>query len=302
MLSGLATVTHRLLPYHRLWENLAYEQACSSAPGTFVDLEVGRTHYRERGEGEPVVLLHGFLYHSIMWDPIVPALAERYRTLAIDLLGWGWSARDDRRHYDYALYARQLLEFLDAMQIDQARLIGQSMGGGTLIRLASEHPDRVRCLVLVDPASLPNPLALAGRLFALPGVGELLIALGREAVVAKNLRDLWFYDPSSVTRDHVAAVAEPLRIRGSTWTLLDILRNLDFGCQSRQVEALAQTDVEVLLVWGRQDRAVPLSVGEQMHRMLPGSELVVIDQAGHTPHEEQPERFLEATLPFLARC
>lgn len=294
-----AALARKLLPIHKLSERLDYATACQDAPGEFVDLPIGRCHFIERGEGDPVLLIHGFLYHTIMWEPVAGTLSESFRTFTIDLMGWGYSERREDRDYDYRLYARQVLEFMDAKGLAKASIVGQSMGGGTAIRFACEHPDRVSKLVLVDPASLPNPVPLIGRIFALPLMGETLSVIGGDALRGANIKDLWFYRKELVTRDYVKAVTGPLRIKGSTWTLLNILRTLDFGSQTEQVNQLAELDIPTLIVWGREDKAVPLSCGQQMHRTWPKSELMVLDNAGHTPHEEYPELFLERVVPFL---
>lgn len=288
------------LPLHRLRERLDYNEACALAPGRFIDLPSGRCHYEEVGEGPPVLLVHGFLYSSFEWAPVMAQIGAAHRALAVDLFGWGYSERDERRLYDYVLYANQLLELMDALEIERAALIGQSMGGGTAIRFAVEHPDRVERLVLVDAASLPNPTPLVGRIFALPMVGELLLTTGGNAMIGRQLKDFWFYDKRHVTPEYVDRVARPLRIKGSSWTALAILRHLDFGSQEDLVTRLAGVDCPKLIVWGRQDKAVPLALGERMHEMLPGSELLILDEAGHTPHEEQPDEFLERVMPFLA--
>jgi len=296
----LSDLVRQVLPVHRLGESITMDAARASAPGAFVELPCGRCHYVQRGEQGPVVLLlHGFLYHGMMWDDVIGPLSEHARCYVLDLMGWGYSSRNEAIDYDYALYARQVLEFMDALGIERASLVGQSMGGGTAIRFAVEHRDRVERLVLVDPASLPNPLALTGRVFALPGVGEVVMGLGGDRVTAENLKQLWFHDPAHVTPAYVARVTAPLKIQGSTWTVLNILRRLDFGSQSEHVKLLARTDVPILLVWGREDRAVPFAVGLTMREMLPKATFVVIPHAGHTPHEEDPATFLAAAVPFL---
>jgi pimeloyl-ACP methyl ester carboxylesterase len=298
-LSRTAALARKVVPLHRLRERRSYVDGCRDAPGRFVDLPGGRCHYREAGSGQPVVLLHGFLYSTVMWDPVLEPLGREFRALSLDLFGWGYSSRHEGGHYDYQVYADQLRTFLDALGIERAALVGQSMGGGTIIRFAVQHPDRVERLVLVAAASLPNPPSLTARLFALPLVGEALMTAVPEITLERNLKKFWFRDPTLVTREYVERLGAPLRIRGSSWTALSILRTLDFGSQEALLGQLAELALPTLIVWGRDDAAVPLALGEQMHRMLPGSELLVLDDAGHTPHEEQPEAFLERVVPFL---
>jgi pimeloyl-ACP methyl ester carboxylesterase len=296
---SVVSVLRKILPVHRIRERTDYDTACRQAPGHFIDLPLGRCHYRAAGEGAPVVLIHGFFYHSIMWAPVTGGLSKAFRTLAIDLLGWGYSSRDETRDYNYPLYSEQLQQFLDAMGIEKVHLIGQSMGGGTAIRFACEHPDRVEKLVLVDAASLPNPMPLTAKIFALPLVGEILSGLGGNRLSGRNLKNFWFHRGDLVTPEYVEGVVGPLHIRGSSWTVLNILRTLDFGSQEEQVAALGDLDIPTLIVWGREDKAVPLALGEQMHAMMQGSELWVMEECGHTPHEEEPDLFVERVTRFL---
>ncbi len=297
-----AEIVRRLAPVHRLGEPLTWREAMQEAPGRLLHLPLGPCHLVEAGpeSGEPLLLLHGFLYHSVMWAGVQPSLAARgARAVAVDLLGWGYSGRNESMRYDYALYARQVLQVMDALGWERATLVGHSMGGGAAIRFAVEHPERVARLILVDPASLPVPLARVGRVLAWPGVGEAALALGAEALLEVNLKRFGFLDPSRVTPGYVAAVAAPLRIEGSSWTLLNILRELDFGSQQAQVEALGALEIPTLILWGARDRAIPLRVGLGFRDLLPRARFVVIDGSGHIPHEERPEAFLEEVAAFL---
>ncbi|MEE8372329.1 MAG: alpha/beta fold hydrolase, partial [Dehalococcoidia bacterium] len=144
------------------------------ATGKFIDLGGNSTHYVEKGEGEPVILVHGFFYDSYMWNKNIDALAKRFKVYALDLWGFGYSSRDPM-DYSYPLYADQLLGFMDALNIQKASLVGQSMGGGTCILFAVRHRDRVNKMILVDPAGMPNPLPLLGKMANLPKVGEFLL-------------------------------------------------------------------------------------------------------------------------------
>ncbi len=102
------------------------------ANGKFIELDGNTTHYIEKGEGDPVILIHGFFYDSYMWNNNIDVLAEKFKVYAIDLWGFGYSTREPM-DYGYPLYARQLDLFMDALNLPHASLIGQSMGGGTII-------------------------------------------------------------------------------------------------------------------------------------------------------------------------
>jgi pimeloyl-ACP methyl ester carboxylesterase len=126
------------------------------AEGRTVDLGGRRTHYVERGTGQPVVLVHGFNLDSSTWISNLDPLAARFRVIAPDLWGQGYSTRGPLE-WGYPLFCEQILTLLDALGIERASLVGHSMGGGTAALFARHHPERVAKLVLVDAAGIPAP-------------------------------------------------------------------------------------------------------------------------------------------------
>ena len=134
------------------------------AQGKFIDLDGRVTHYIEKGYGGPVILLHGFNYDTYLWEDNIDFLAERFKVYALDFWGHGYSTREPM-DYGYQLYAEQLLKFMDALGIQSASLVGQSMGGGTAILFSTQHRERVNRLILVDPAAMPQSMPLVGKFF-----------------------------------------------------------------------------------------------------------------------------------------
>ena len=171
------------------------------AQGKFIDLDGRMTHYIERGDGEPVILLHGFNFDTYLWGGNIDFLAERFKVYALDFWGFGYSTREPM-DYGYQLYAEQLLKFMDALGIQGASLVGQSMGGGTAILFSTQHRERVNRLILVDPAAMPQSLPLVAKFLNLPKVGEFLLGLKTDAIRRKNMGDLWFYNKDLVTDDY----------------------------------------------------------------------------------------------------
>ena len=272
--------------------------ASKYAPGKFVDLDGRRTHYIEKGEGKPVLLLHGFFYDSYLWAANIDALAENFQVYALDLWGFGYSTREPL-DYDYQLYVDQVLLFMDSLGISRASLVGQSMGGGTAILFCVQHRERVNKLLLVDPAGLPNPLPLTGKFFNLARTGEFFLGLNTNAIRRKNLRDFWIHNPELLTESYFENVTRFHKINNTTEVLLTILRKQFFDKLRDEINCLAQMEVSVLLVWGREDKSVPLSCGQEMHRILKGSRLEVINNAGHVPNFEGAEEFNQLAVDFL---
>jgi len=269
------------------------------AAGRFVDLDGYSTHYIEKGEGEAVILLHGFFFDSYLWNKNIDALATRFKVYALDFWGFGYSSRQPM-DYGYPLYADQLLKFMDALNIRKASLIGQSFGGGTCIFFCVRHRDRVRKLVLVDPAGIPHTLPLLGKITNLPRVGEFLLGLNGNFFRKMALTTNFFYDKSLITGDYFDNVTRHHKIRGSTEASLKILRRQFFYTLSNEIRKLGEMDVPTLIIWGRNDKSNPLERGQEMHSILKGSRLVVLDRAGHCPNEEQWQQFNRLAVDFLS--
>jgi pimeloyl-ACP methyl ester carboxylesterase len=275
------------------------EWADKYATGKFIDLGGNSTHYVEKGEGEPVVLIHGFFYDSYMWNRNIDTLAERFKVYALDLWGFGYSTRSPM-DYGYPLYAGQLLGFMDALNIRQASLVGQSMGGGVSILFTVRHRDRVNKVILVDPAGMPNPLPLMGKIANLPGVGEFLLGLRGHFYRRMLLGRLWIHDKTFITGEYLGNATRFHKIRRTSEVFLEILRKQFFSTLSDEVHRLGEIDVPILMVWGRQDKAIPLERGQEMHRILKGSRLEILERAGHCPHDEQSQQFNQIALDFLS--
>lgn len=270
------------------------------AAGKFVNLDGHSTHYIEKGEGEPVILLHGFFFDSYLWNKNIDALAAKFRVYALDFWGFGYSSREPM-DYGYSLYADQVLGFMDALNIRAASLVGQSFGGGTCISFCVHHRDRVRKLLLVDPAGMPYNMPLLSRVTNLPRIGEFLLGLNGDFLRKMTLTSSFLYDKNLVTRDYLDNVTRHQKIRGSNEASLKILRKQFFFTLSSEVRELGEMgDVPTLIVWGRHDRSCPLKLGQEMHAILKGSGLVVLDQAAHCPNEEQWRQFNQVAIDFLS--
>ncbi len=292
-----------LLPrlYHK--DTMAYEEAVAKwAKGKFVTVDGRKVHYLEQGEGKPVILIHGFLYNTVMWKKNIEALAKNFKVYVIDLWGWGYSERLKDLNYSFDLYGKQLVGFMDALKIPRASLVGQSMGGGISVYVAAHFPDRVDRLILVDPAVIPYPMTATGKIYQLPFVGEFLNTIPGNALMKKNIQTVWFYDPAKVTDDYVEEVGRPLFIEGSLDGMMAILRNvLKEPYVEAEAQKLAELNKPILIVHGREDKAIPLDRSQKLNALWKGSQLVIFEKAGHTPHEEYPEKFNQLALEFLSR-
>jgi pimeloyl-ACP methyl ester carboxylesterase/putative sterol carrier protein len=255
------------------------------------------------GQGPPVLLLHGLAATKLSYLPLLPALAERYRVIVPDLPGHGESSKP-RTRYTPAYFARVIKALMDEMGLDDAAVIGNSMGGRVALEVVAAFQDRVNSLILLDPAAAGLPFPLYARLLGLlpTGVGAVPVPWRRRVVVAA-IRQM-FADPDRLPRaGYLAAADEFIRIyrKGrARVALLSAMRGLIADDPEAFWLRASQIQVPTLIVWGRHDRLVPLGLGHRLANAIPNAEMVVLPDVGHVPQFEQPEETRRLVLGFLA--
>jgi pimeloyl-ACP methyl ester carboxylesterase len=282
------------------WNSQPLEDWASKyAPGNFIELAGLSTHYIEKGSGEPVILLHGFFFDTYMWNKNIDILAERFKVYAIDLWGFGYSTREPL-DYGYPLYTNQLLNFMDTLDIPRASLIGQSMGGGTIINFTVSNRDRVNKIVLVDAAGMPNRLPIMGRISNLPKLGEFLFNLNNDIIRKMTLGNTFLHNKQIITDEYFENATRFHKIKGTNEVMLYITRKQFFDTLLEEINTLSTMNVPTLIVWGREEKAIPLHTGQEMHKILKDSRLEILDEAGHCAHDDQSDLFNQLALDFLA--
>ena len=278
------------------------DAARSAAGGSFIQLSRGCTHYELAGpdSSEPVVLIHGFSVPYFIWDVTFEALtAAGKRVLRYDLFGRGYS---DRPHAAYSLdlFEDQLGELLAALHFEHVNLIGLSMGGAIAAGFTVKRPERVDRLVLIDPIGTEAmPLNLLYKTALLPGVSELALSLlGTEKMVESLASD--FFDPAEVERFKERYRAQ-MQFRGFKRAILSTLRNKTVNGFPAIYRQLGQLSTPVLLLWGRQDRTLPVEQSQSILRAVPRADFHIIEDSGHIPNCEQPEVVNPMLLEFLNR-
>lgn len=268
------------------------------APGYTVKLAGRQTHFVRRGAGPPVLLVHGFNLDHGTWHANIDTLSRHLTVHALDLWGSGYSARGPL-DWGFGLFAEQIRLLLDHLGIATVHLIGHSMGGGACLAFAAAHPDRVGRVVLVGSVGIARPPTLRERLFRLPRLPELLLALPTDRIRRSSLLDLWIHDPELLTAEVFARLTRHQKIEGSTAAALAILRRGFFDRLGAEIDELARRRRPTMLVWGRHDRAVPIEAGWALHGRLPGSRFEVFDRSSHLPNFDEPDRFNDLVVGFL---
>lgn len=265
-----------------------------------IETECGRVSAFEAGSGEPIVLLHGLGATKAEFLPTVPALAPGFRTIAIDLPGFGDSDKPLRAPYDPPFFARWVAATLDALGLDRVHLLGHSMGGRVALEMAMRHPDRIDRLVLMTPSMAwlaDRPWAPALRLVR-PELGFLQPAPRNfvEGVIKRVV-------PQSDSHFVAPALDEFLRAyltpRGRV-AFYAAARNIYLEDPTAFWAGLEALSPEALFIWGRRDGLVPIGFARHVRERLPAAQHVELD-CGHVPQLECPAQLHSAITRFLRR-
>ena len=274
-------------------------------PSDFVEIKGQLVHLRDegpRGDPLPIVLIHGTSASLHTWEGWVKALKGQRRVISLDLPGFGltgpFAGQYEKGNYSGDAYAKFLLDLLDALKVDRAVLGGNSLGGEVAWRTAYLAPARVAALVLVDaagPPFVPLSMPLGFRMARIPGLNRIAeIALPR-ALVEEGIKDV-YGDPSKVTPELVDRYFELTLREGNREALRQRMQHLVAGEHAERIATLKQP---TLILWGGRDKLIPPEIAQQFHRQIAGSQLVVFQDLGHVPQEEDPARSVQPVKAFL---
>lgn len=263
-----------------------------------------RARFLFAGEaGPPVVLIHGLGASAEIWQFNIEALASRHRVFAPDLPGFGRTEKPEWMDYGPAAYSRFIREFLSAAGIGRAALVGHSLGGGVALRSALDDPGCAERLVLVSSAGLGRDVSLPLRVASLPGFDRVFFKPSLR-VFTRFLHRL-VYDPAAITPEFARLYYElffrPDSVRTFTGILRAVatLRGARPGVLEAIREGLAALTAPTLVVWGRQDRILPVSQGVDAADRIPGARLHIFERCGHMPNIEHPGEFNRVVMEFL---
>lgn len=274
-------------------------------PGTGQDPEIGtwidaggiRTNVHDRGTGEPVVLLHGSgpgVSAWANWRLTLPALEPRFRVIAPDIVGFGFTERPAGITYDLGTWRRHLTDLLDAFGLASVSLVGNSFGGALALSFAIAQPERVRRLVLMGSVGLRFPIT-----------EELDLVWGYEPSIdnMRRLLDIFVHNRELVSDD----LAE-LRYRASVRPgVQEAYRQMFPAPRQRWVDALASPEEAIaslpqptLVVHGREDRVIPPTCSQRLFGLIPQAELHMFGRCGHWTQIEHADRFNRLVVDFLS--
>ena len=256
----------------------------------FILVDGNRIRYLESGDsGQTVILVHGLGASAERWVRIIPAFSDHYRVIAPDLVGFGYS---DKPSVDYtpAYFTGFLEKFFDAAGIDPSSVVGSSLGGQIAVDFASTHQDLVQKLVLVSPAGLMKHSTPALDAY-------IMAALFPNKQGAKAAFEAMEGSGRKADRQLINGFIERMNLPNAKLAFMSTLLGLKNSetVASKLVDVLAPT----LIVWGSNDPVIPIEYADEFVSSIPDCRFHRMDDCGHTPYFQEPDRFSDVVLDFL---
>ena len=265
--------------------------------GATADANGIKTNYLEAGKGDPVVLIHGSgpgVTSYANWRLVLPALAENFRVVAPDMVGFGFSERPANIEYGVQTWADQVVGLMDTLELPKAHLVGNSFGGAIALRIATQHPDRVGKLVLMGSMGVPFP-------------------------ITDGLERVWGYEPSfenmrkvldvfAYSRELVNDELAEVRYRGSIQPgFQESFAAMFPAPRQRWVEAMCTPEDDIrrlphrtLIVHGREDQVIPVQTSLRLMELIDNADLSVFSHCGHWSMIERTADFNRSVSEFFS--
>lgn len=275
-------------------------------PSQFVPIQGMQVHIRDEGPRDdpaPLVLIHGTSASLHTWDGWVEALKTQRRVIRFDLPGFGLTGPNPAGDYSLDTYVRVTAGVVDALGVSTFVVAGNSLGGQVAWAAAAAMPKRVRQLVLVDAAGYPmapQSVPIGFRIARTPGLRRLAEVVLPRGVIQSSLHNV-YGDPSKVSPELVDRYYELSLREGNRQALGQRFEQMQKADTEAGMAAIRALKVPTLILWGGKDRLIPVDNGKRFATDIAGSQLVVLDDLGHVPHEEDPVRTVQIVQAFLRK-
>ncbi len=274
------------------------EQKYANGASQFIEVDGMRVHYRDEGEGPPLLLIHGILASLHTWDDWVDILKGEYRLIRLDLPGFGLTGPANFT-YDRDNYLQFINHFLKALDVERFTMVGNSLGGFFAWNYAIDYPQQVQRLVLLDSAGYAQEVPIPMKLYTVPIAGDITTHITPRVAIAINIRDV-YGDPRKVTEETIDRYYE-LQLRPGNRKAAQKLFEYAVTQAESDAEGVSRISMPTLIMWGGDDDWVPTQLTEQWRRDLPEAEIIIYPGVGHVPMEEIPEKSAADLRVFLKR-
>jgi pimeloyl-ACP methyl ester carboxylesterase len=247
-------------------------------------------HYTEYpAAGKDILFIHGFASSTYTWEKVAPVLNKLgYHVWALDMKGFGWSDKPKDASFDPLTLTEEVYQWMEAMDLKDVVLVGNSLGGGIAIFMALLHPEKVGRIVLIDAAAYNTKFPFIMKMARMPLSAEMTKLVFSRWLVRLTLSEVYHHG-DWITKDQVEAYYNRLRTENALNAQIAVVRALKFSRFEKYVNRISEIESKVLIIWGEDDRWIPLSSAYRFNKELRDSNLVIIPRCGHMPQEEYPD-------------
>ena len=262
---------------------------------SFTTEAIDTAYVKQGNGGTPILLIHGFDSSLLEFRRLMPLLAARQETWALDLLGFGFSDRNiiSKISYDTEAIKTHLYHFWKSCIRQSVVLVGASMGGAAAIDFTLTYPEAVEKLVLIDSAGLAKQ-PIVGK-FMFPPLDYWATEFLRNPTVRQNISKAAYYDKSFANSD--ARVCAALHLKCADWNraLIAFTKSGGYGSFAGEIQNLVR---ETLILWGKQDKILGTKDASKFAKLIPNNKLIWLENCGHVPHLEQPQVTAKEIIAF----
>ncbi|MEL7533323.1 MAG: alpha/beta hydrolase [Bacteroidota bacterium] len=269
----------------------------ATTPSQFMTLGEQEVHYRDQGQGEALLLLHGMGASLHTWDTWTNALQDSFRVIRVDLPAYGLTGARPDHDYSLDAYINFIHDFVERLGLDSVSIAGNSLGGAIAWNYAAAHPQKVNKLILIDAWGFPNPnreATLGVRLARTPVLQNIVRYVTPRSLIEKSMYEV-YGDDSKVSEAVIDRYYEMMLAQGNREAFI-ARQDSPFPFIG---ERLAEVYHPTLLLWGEEDAWIPLSTADSFLQALPNAQLITYPGVGHLPMEEIPTQTAADARRFL---
>jgi len=266
----------------------------------FIEVDEINVHFRDVGEGFPIVLIHGTAASLHTWDAWTDELKKTNRVIRMDLPAFGITGPNKNADYSIEAYTTFLHSFLEKLKLEKFHLAGNSLGGNIAWNYTADYPSKVEKLILVDASGLPTNKSQPAifKMAKTPILNSLFLYITPRFLIKKNIEEV-YEDDSKITDELINRYHKMALRVGNRKAFIDRAKT-DFKLDTQvNLEKLKSIQTPTLLIWGAKDLWIPIANGIRMNEILVNSKLEVLENSGHVPMEENPRESLKLMNDFL---
>ena len=263
----------------------------------FIEIDGMNVHYRDEGEGQTIVLLHGTGASLHTWDEWTNELKKTFRVIRLDLPAYGLTGPHPENKYSLSDYSSFLNSFVESLDIDNFILSGNSLGGAIAWYYASEYPNKVELLSLLDPGGLYNKekqSPLVFRLARAPGINKILRYVTPRFFIKNTLKEVYF-DKTKLTDKKIDTYRDLILRKNNRESFINRSNSEPVDYTSRLKLITCPTQI----IWGNEDEWIPVENAKFFSKSIQNTRVDIMQETGHLPMEERPYESLELLLNFI---